>query len=121
MRKDNGEQPSPATISGYRTALNHLFCEFDAEMPRKLVRELKRDFRGFNSKAARTAGALGKSVKGGKNPLPMSAYKLLCLEMMKSGEKDAIFAYCVATLCWNLACRGWKWSWHLLGTCRVER
>lgn len=105
LRKKDGKKPTAGTLSGHRSALFHLFREFSTEMPAKLVSDLKVYFRGLKRKQTKDLGAGIGKLKLGKDPLDVEVYRLLCIEMIKSGQKDAIFAHCIATVSWNLACR----------------
>ena len=78
LKMKDGEKPTAGTLSGYRSALFHIFREFSVEMPAKLISELKICFRGLKSKRAKNVGDGIGGLKIGKDPLSKSSYQL-CL------------------------------------------
>jgi len=110
LRKGNGEEPGIGLFKSHRSALKHLFEEFNAVQSPLFVKELKQLFKGLTKQKVRRIGQGHGKVKEGKDPLPFKMYTMMAKHLLHSVEKEFVFARCFLTVCWNLMCRAGNMS-----------
>lgn len=105
LRTNQGSRPGYSTYNSHRSALFNLFRDYGQTMSQELASELSNYFKGLKRTTTMAIARGEASVKVGKDPLPFSLYKLICLNLLKESKKEYIFGHCFMIICWNLMCR----------------
>ena len=74
-------------------------------MSQELQDELKKHYKGLKRNIASNIAAGGMKIKVGKDPLSMSLFRFLGLELLQDDSRDSVFARTFMILTWNLVCR----------------
>ena len=99
---DTDNQVRVSTLSGYSSALKHLYRGKRLPVPQQYGEELKTLFPGLKRLEADTVQS-GVAQHQGKAPLNYSKYMLLCDRTLML--YDGCFAHLFLTTQWNLMCR----------------
>jgi len=105
LRKNDGEKPGGQTYASHRSGLFDLFRSFKVTMSLELQSELKNHYKGLKRTIASNIAAGGTKIKSGKDPLSISLYRFLGLEVLRMDNRDSVFARTFMILTWNLICR----------------
>ena len=106
--KDNNHGDIFLSKSGhgtYRSALKDLYRTCKLEMPLDYERDLKEEFKCPNKSHQEEKQKKAGRMATGKDPLPFSLYRQLCVWMLEDDGAEVIFGHAFITLMWNLVCR----------------
>jgi hypothetical protein len=105
LKKTNGMPIGYAQANTTRTAICHLFREYDFNYSTFLEEQLGNLFKGLKRKFASDVQDGLLDIKIGKDPFEFSFYKMLAKTLLIKGTKDYSFAHCALLLSWNLMSR----------------
>ena len=105
LRKKDGSKPGGDSYSSHRSGLFDLYRSFKVAMSQELQDELKNHYKGLKRNIASNIAAGGMKIKVGKDPLSMSLFRFLGLELLQDDSRDSVFARTFMILTWNLVCR----------------
>ena len=84
LHKGNREEPGIDLLKSHRSALKHLFEEFNTIQSPLFVKELKQLFKGLMKLKVRRIGQGHGKVKEGKDPLPFKMYTMMAKHLLQS-------------------------------------
>lgn len=118
--KDASMGASESKISAYRSALCLLFRDFNQMQKwQSLSPTISTIINGWKKQVARRKKEFGVDVERGVSGLPFKLYGVLC-KQLASKEQSGPFAWCYATLLWNLVCRSDNISYINLNHIKVK-
>jgi hypothetical protein len=105
QKKSDGQNPGKSVYRTLRSSLVFLYSIYGIPMGVEFAAELKLFYKGLKRSVAQQSHENGSRLTEGKEPLPYSLYKLIGLEIHRTGGKDFIFCHLFLVLTWNLMCR----------------
>ena len=99
IRKTDGEKPHYSTYNSHRSGLYNLYRDYHITMGKKLSDELTHYYRGLKRRSVREISNGSSGIKSVKDALSFSAYRFICMHMMKSGEVQYIFSCSFTAIC----------------------
>lgn len=92
-------------LNSHRSALFNLFRDYGIQFSVSQEKSLKEYFKGLKREMARSRGQSHARIETGKDPLQFKDLKIICSQLLRSGDREAIFAHLFLLLTWNLMCR----------------
>eukprot|EP00963_Diacronema_lutheri_P009816 scaffold927_cov310-Pavlova_lutheri.AAC.6 len=114
LRRENSKT-SDSKINAYRAAIHLLFKDFGkTSVWQTIAPTVSTIIHGWKKRIARKRKEDGVEAKRGMTALPFKLYALICKQLAQH-KLIGPFAWCYATLLWNLMCRSDNISYINLG------
>ena len=105
IKDSNGQYLTMSSYSQHRSALSHLFRQYDRRVPDDTAHTMTDMFAGLKRTISMEVQDGNGSIKKGKDPMSFDLYQWMCEYNLKSGKSEGIFTQAFLVLSWNLMCR----------------